>query len=146
MKFMLNGAPTLGTFDGANIEIVKLAGEDSNYIFGLREEEVNRAKKFYDPEELYESSSIVKEAVDALENADAENAECFSAVKNLLLKNDRYMVLADFESYVETVQKAAADYKNKKEYFKKSLLNTASSAFFSSDRTIKEYAREIWNV
>lgn len=146
MKFMLNGAPTLGTFDGANIEIVKLAGEDSNYIFGLREEEVNRANEFYDPEELYESSSIVKEAVDALENADAENAECFSAVKNLLLKNDRYMVLADFESYVETVQKAAADYKNKKEYFKKSLLNTASSAFFSSDRTIKEYAREIWNV
>ncbi len=146
MKFMLNGAPTLGTFDGANIEIVKLAGEENNYIFGLREEEVNRAKEFYDPEEIYESSDIVREAIDALDDASPENAECFSAIKDLLLKNDRYMVLADFESYVETVQKAAFDYKNKKEYFKKSLLNTASSAFFSSDRTIKEYASEIWNV
>ena len=146
MKFMLNGAPTLGTFDGANIEIVKLAGEENNYIFGLREEEVSRSKEFYDPKEIYESSDTVKKAVDALESEFFGGDECFSKIKDLLLNHDRYMVLADFESFVETVERAATDYKNKKDYFKKSLVNTSSSAFFSSDRTIKEYAEEIWNL
>ena len=146
MKFMLNGAPTLGTFDGANIEIVKLAGEENNYIFGLREEEVNRSKDFYDPKEIYESSDIVKETLDFLSKDPFCGDECFASVKKLLLSNDRYMVLADFEQFAEAVQSAAFDYKNKKEYFKKSLINTASSAFFSSDRTIMEYANEIWNV
>lgn len=146
MKFMLNGAPTVGTFDGANIEIVKLAGEENNYIFGLREEEVNRVKDFYDPKEIYDSSDIVKETVDALTGEEFKRDKCFSNIKKLLLENDRYMVLADFESFVETVQKAAFDYKNKKEYFKKSLINTASAAYFSSDRTIGEYADEIWGL
>lgn len=146
MKFMLNGAPTVGTFDGANIEIVNLAGEENNYIFGLREEEVSRAKEFYDPKEIYESSDVVKETIDFLSEEPFCSEECFSKVQKLLLENDRYMVLADFESFVQTVVAAAEDYKDKKAYFKKSLINTASSAFFSSDRTVKEYAKEIWNV
>lgn len=146
MKFMLNGAPTVGTFDGANIEIVNLAGEENNYIFGLREEEVSRAKDFYDPKEIYESSDIVKETLDFLSEEPFCSEECFSKIKKLLLENDRYMVLADFESFVQTVVAAAEDYKDKKAYFKKALINTASSAFFSSDRTVKEYAKEIWNV
>lgn len=146
MKFMLNGAPTVGTFDGANIEIVNLAGEENNYIFGLREEEVSRAKEFYDPKEIYESSDVVKETIDFLSEEPFCSEECFSKVQKLLLENDRYMVLADFESFVQTVVAAAENYKDKKAYFKKSLINTASSAFFSSDRTVKEYAKEIWNV
>ena len=146
MKFMLNGAPTVGTFDGANIEIVNLAGEENNYIFGLREEEVSRAKEFYDPKEIYESSDVVKETIDFLSEEPFCSEECFSKVQKLLLENDRYMVLADFESFVQTVVAAAEDYKDKKVYFKKSLINTASSAFFSSDRTVKEYAKEIWSV
>ena len=146
MKFMLNGAPTVGTFDGANIEIVNLAGEENNYIFGLHEEEVSRAKEFYDPKEIYESSDVVKETIDFLSEEPFCSEECFSKVQKLLLENDRYMVLADFESFVQAVIAAAEDYKDKKAYFKKSLINTASSAFFSSDRTVKEYAKEIWNV
>lgn len=147
MKFMLNGAPTLGTFDGANIEIVKLAGEENNYIFGLREEEVSQCKAFYDPQDIYETSDVVKTAIDALsDNTIAAADECFEKIKTLLLNNDRYMVLADLESFAQTLLRAARDYKNKKEYFKKSLMNTSASSFFSSDRTIKEYADEIWNL
>lgn len=147
MKFMLNGAPTLGTFDGANIEIVNLAGEENNYIFGLREEEVSQGKEFYDPNDIYETSDVVKTVVDALSDETLfDNCDCFEKIKSLLLNNDRYMVLADLESFIKTLERAANDYKNKREYFKKSLINTASSAFFSSDRTIEEYAREIWNL
>lgn len=147
MKFMLNGAPTLGTFDGANIEIVKLAGEENNYIFGLREEEVSQCKEFYNPREIYKASDVVRAAVDALaDETFSEADECFEKIKTLLFENDRYMVLADLESFVETLLRAARDYKNKKEYFRKSLLNTANSSFFSSDRTIREYADEIWNL
>ncbi len=146
MKFMLCGAPTLGTFDGANIEIVKLAGEENNYIFGLREEEVEQVREFYDPVQIYESTDKVKIAVDSLTDGTLEEDRCFSEIKALLLEKDRYMVLADFEAFLETVERAANDWKNKKEYFKKSLFNTASSAFFSSDRTVKEYAEEIWKI
>lgn len=146
MKFMLCGAPTIGTFDGANIEIVKLAGEENNYIFGLREEEVEKMKGLYDSVQIYESSDRVRMAVDALTDGTLEKDECFSKIKKLLLENDRYMVLADFESFAETTERAAHDWKNKKEYFKKSLMNTASSAYFSSDRTIREYAQEIWKI
>ena len=146
MKFMLCGAPTIGTFDGANIEIVKLAGEENNYIFGLREEEVEKVKSLYDGVQIYESSDRVRMAVDALTDGTLEKDECFSKIKKLLLENDRYMVLADFESFAETAERAAHDWKNKKEYFKKSLMNTASSAYFSSDRTVREYAKEIWKI
>lgn len=147
MKFMLNGAPTIGTYDGANIEIVKLAGEENNYIFGLREEEVSQGKAFYDPKDMYETSDAVKTVVDALSDTTfSENTKCFEKIRTLLLENDRYMVLADLESFIKTVERAARDYKNKREYFKKVLFNTASSDFFSSDRTIKEYASEIWNI
>ncbi len=146
MKFMLCGAPTIGTFDGANIEIVELAGEENNYIFGLREEEVAAASEFYDPKELCEASKTVFRVVEDLELESGENRECFQKIKALLLNHDRYMVLADFESYIETVQKAAEDYKNRREYFQKSLLNTASASFFSSDRAVKEYAADIWKL
>ena len=147
MKFMLNGAPTIGTFDGANIEIVKLAGEENNYIFGLREEEVSQGKTFYNPKDMYETSDTVKTVIDALSDSTSlRNDECFEKIKTLLLENDRYMVLADLESFVDTVERAARDYKNKKEYFKKALYNTAASSFFSSDRTIREYGDEIWNI
>lgn len=146
MKFMLCGAPTLGTFDGANIEIVKLAGEENNYIFGLREEEVARSKELYDPVQIYESTDKVKIAVDALVDGTLEEDECFLKIRKLLLENDRYMVLADLESFIETAERAAKDWENKKEYFKKSLINTASSAYFSSNRTVREYAEEIWKI
>ena len=146
MKFMLCGAPTLGTFDGANIEIVKLAGEENNYIFGLREEEVEKVKELYDPVQIYESADKVKIAVDGLVDGTLEEDECFLKIRKLLLENDRYMVLADLESFIETAERAAKDWENKKEYFKKSLINTASSAYFSSNRTVREYADEIWKI
>lgn len=146
MKFMMNGAVTLGTYDGANIEIVQKAGEENNYIFGLRENEVRQLSKTYDPLNEYESNRIVKRAVDTLIDATFldESNEPFNDIYESLVDEDRYMVLKDLPSYIEAKLKAISDYGNRHEFYKKSLMNTANSFDFSSDRTVSEYASEIW--
>lgn len=146
MKFMMNGAVTLGTYDGANIEIVQKAGEENNYIFGLRENEVRQLSKTYDPLNEYESNRIVKRAVDTLIDATFldESNEPFNDIYESLVDEDRYMVLKDLPSYIEAKLKAISDCGNRHEFYKKSLINIANSFDFSSDRTVGEYASEIW--
>ncbi|MDD6021228.1 MAG: glycogen/starch/alpha-glucan phosphorylase [Oscillospiraceae bacterium] len=146
MKFMMNGAVTLGTYDGANIEIVQKAGEENNYIFGLRENEVREQSKVYDPLSEYESNKYVKRAVDTLTNATFldENEEPFNDIFNSLIDEDRYMVLKDLPDYIEKKLKAISDYSDRRSFFRKALINIANSSDFSSDRTVREYADDIW--
>ena len=147
MKLMMNGAITLGTYDGANIEICREAGEDNNYIFGLRENEVREQKLSYSPKAIYNSRPEIKEIVDTLVSGRFAERYSFKDVYDSLINDanpDRYMVLADLMSFIDTLKKAVCDYENKYEFTKKSLMNIANSAYFSSDRTVREYAEDIW--
>lgn len=147
MKFMMNGAVTLGTYDGANIEICREAGEDSNYIFGLRENEVNMLKGKYSPKDIYNNNPEIKDVVDTLVSGKFGERYGFIDIYNSLINDnnpDRYMVLSDLMSFIVTLKKALYDYNDKEEFARKSLINTASSAYFSSDRTTREYAEDIW--
>ena len=147
MKLMMNGAVTLGTYDGANIEICREAGEENNYIFGLRENEVNSLKVNYNPKKLYENTPVIKEAVDTLVSGKFGERYGFMDVYESLINAenpDRYMVLADLTSFISCLIDALNDFKNDKYFNKKSLMNIANSAYFSSDRTIREYAEDIW--
>jgi len=154
MKFMMNGALTLGTYDGANIEIVREAGESNNFIFGARVEDIEKIKADYDPRAIYEKSPRIRRVLDALTDGTFKDESGFmlKELKTSILdgaswhKPDQYYLLLDFEDYVETKQRALAAYKNRDEWARMSLLNIANSGFFSADRTIKEYAREIWTI
>ena len=153
MKLMLNGAVTLGTFDGANIEIVAEAGAENNYIFGSDLEELNRIRDTYDPLSIYNSDNELARAIDMLDNeAFHEDDDVFRELKNSLLygaswhKPDHYFILQDFRSYLETKLKVLRDTTDAHAFARKCLYNTASAGKFSSDRTIREYAREIWKV
>ena len=147
MKLMMNGALTLGTYDGANIEIVELASRGNNYIFGLEEAAVNSLKKEYNPRKFYDSNKDIKMVVDTLIDGSFGIPDEFRDVYNSLLCDnnpDRFMVLADFMSFCETALIAIKDYEDTHCFFKKAVENISSSAFFSSDRTISEYAENIW--
>ena len=154
MKFMLNGAVTLGTYDGANIEIVDQAGEENNYIFGARVEELEKIKDTYNPREIYESNPRVKAAVDVLIDGtfDDGNTGMFKELYTSLLKGaswhkpDNYFLLYDFISYSDARLKANNDYSNRFMFTQKCFINTANAGKFSSDRTINEYAMQIWGV
>lgn len=147
MKLMMNGAVTLGTYDGANIEITQFASKGNNYIFGLDETAVNALKKEYEPKKFYEGNKDLKTVVDALIDGSFGKTEEFIDIYDSLLSGsnpDRFMVLADFMSFCETVLLALKDYEHTNCFFKKAVMNIASSAFFSSDRTVNEYAENIW--
>ena len=149
MKFMLNGALTMGTLDGANIEIAELVGRDNCFIFGNKEDEINAlAESSYNPQDYIEDSPILKDAIDLI----AKNYFCaynpglFQPIVDLLYTKDPFFVCADFESYYDAQNKASELYQNQEEWVKKSILNVANAGKFSSDRTIKQYADEIWHV
>ena len=147
MKFMMNGAVTLGTFDGANIEICEKAGEDNNYIFGMREDEVSLLKNSYSPELIYNQNPEIKDVVDSLVSGRFGERYGFKDIYDSLLNDsnpDRYMVLADLMSFIDTLKRAVKDTANKEDFTKKSLKNIANSSYFSSDRTVREYAEDIW--
>ncbi|MBR5202279.1 MAG: glycogen/starch/alpha-glucan phosphorylase [Clostridia bacterium] len=154
MKLMLNGAVTLGTFDGANIEIVEEAGEDNNYIFGARVEDIEEIKETYSSKELYDTDEKIQRVLDALVDGTLKDGrtKIFKELYDSILKGaswhkpDHYYLLLDFNDYVEAKKKVNADYKNKKEFYKKCWLNMCNAGKFSSDRTIKEYASEIWHL
>lgn len=158
MKFMLNGALTIGTMDGANVEIVEEVGADNAFIFGLSSDEVIAYEQNggYDARRVYNENQKLRAAVDALIDGtfikEGEDPSLFRNLYNALLEPqdgkyaDTYFVLKDFESYCEA-QKAAADlYEKKEEWNQKALLNVCKAGKFSSDRTIEEYANEIWNL
>ena len=153
MKLMLNGAVTLGTFDGANIEIVEQAGEENNYIFGARLDEINALKHNYYPRGIYESDYRVKRIMDTMLSGffpDEDGA--LREIYHSLLDGaswhapDHYFLLKDFASYRETKLRAIYDTKDQMAFARKCLYNVAGAGKFSSDRTIFEYAKEIWNV
>ena len=154
MKLMLNGAVTLGTYDGANIEIVEEAGEENNYIFGARVEGIEKVKDYYSSKNLYDNDEKIKRVFDALVDGTFKDGrtKIFKELYDSILKGaswhepDHYYLLLDFNDYVETKKRVNADYKNKKEYYKKCWLNMCNAGKFSSDRTIKEYANEIWHI
>ena len=155
MKFMMNGAVTCGTMDGANIEIVELAGRENNYIFGAEVDEIERLKKDgYEPSKLIKSNALHGYAVSTLIDGTFSDGGkgCFKELYDALTvgaswhKPDNYFVLHDLESYVNALLKINSDYKDGKAFAIKQLKNTANSAHFSSDRTIKEYAEDIWKI
>ncbi len=154
MKLMLNGAVTLGTYDGANIEIVEEAGEENNYIFGARVEDIEEIKETYCSKDLYENDEKIKRVLDALVDGTLNDGKTkiFKELYDSVLKGaswhkpDHYYLLLDFNDYVETKKRVNSDYKNKKEFYKKCWINMCNAGKFSSDRTIKEYAKDIWHL
>ena len=150
MKLMANGALTLATLDGANIEIRDFVGEDNLFVFGLSSKEVYelKANQSYQARELYESDQKLKNVLDALTNGTIPNLqdEGYALFDSLVNFNDEYFVLKDFASYVEAQNKVDDLYKDQSEWARKSLLNIASSAPFSADYTIQRYADDIWKV
>lgn len=151
MKFMLNGAVTLGTEDGANVEIHNLVGDDNIYIFGAKSDEVidKYNKNSYNPKTIYEHSETAQRCVDfitcnkMLEIGDKISLE---RVKKELINKDWFMTLLDFEDYIKTKDKALCDYNSKIEWGRKMLVNIAKAGYFSSDRTIREYNQQIWKL
>ncbi len=151
MKFMLNGAVTLGTMDGANVEIAELVGKDNIYIFGESSETVidHYAKADYVSKEYYEKDADIKEAVDFIigkEMMKIGHKENLERLYKELLNKDWFMTLLDYRSYAEAREKAYADYEDRMSWAKKMLVNISKAGFFSSDRTIAEYNRDIWKL
>jgi len=161
MKFMLNGAVTLGTYDGANVEIAQEAGEENEYIFGARVEKIDelKAKKSYNAKVVYDSSNEIKKVIDTLVNGtfkdggkygDGEGS--FRDLYHSLVYGahwhspDHYFLLLDLPSYVDAKIKANADYADREAFGRKCLMNVANAGKFSSDRTILQYAKELWKV
>ena len=156
MKFMLNGAVTIGTMDGANVEMHEEVGEDNIFIFGLSSDEVINYEQNggYDPNEIFNTNANVRKVLMQLVNGTycPEDPELFRDLYNSLLntqctaKADTYFILKDFDSYAETQKKIQEAYKDTKKWNKMAILNVASSGKFSSDRTIQEYVDDIWHL
>lgn len=155
MKFMMNATPTLGTMDGANVEIFREAGLENNYLFGRKEYELREMESSYDAKKLYEEDENIKKVVDALvkeEKITDNGTNHFLDIYNALIdpkdgnRADVYFVLEDFESYAQAHKKIDHDYRNRREWARKCLINMANSGLFSSDRTIREYAKDIWKI
>ena len=156
MKFMLNGAPTLGTMDGANVEIVEEVGMENAFIFGLSSDEVINFEQNggYDPYEIYNHDPEVRRVVDQLVDGtySGGDSEMYRDLYNSLLKPvggsraDMYFILKDFRSYAEAQERVEAAYRDRDRWAKMALLNTACCGKFSSDRTIQEYVDDIWHL
>ncbi len=154
MKFMMNGALTLGTLDGANVEILEAVGDDNAYIFGAKEEELPELRATYNPRELYETVPGLKRVIDAFTDGtlnDGGSGDFHDLSVSLLdgfpwEEADTYYLLGDFEDYRQTRDKMAEDYGNQLEWARMCWVNICESGRFSSDRTIRDYAEEVWKV
>ena len=155
MKFMLNGAPTLGTMDGANVEIVEEVGQENAFIFGMSADQIINYENHggYDPDFIYNTDAEIRQVLMQLINGTfSSDTELFRDIYDSLLntKNcsraDQYFILGDFRSYAEAQKRVEAAYKDEKKWAKMALLNTACSGKFSSDRTIQEYVDDIWHL
>lgn len=151
MKFMLNGAVTLGTSDGANVEINDLVGDDNIYVFGEKSEQVieHYEKADYVSKKFYEGSKVIKEAVDFIiskEVVKVGNKERLERLHKELINKDWFMTLLDLEDYIETKDRMFEDYKDEAKWKRMMLVNIAKAGFFSSDRTIAEYNKDIWKL
>ena len=151
MKFMLNGAVTLGTDDGANVEIHELVGDDNIYIFGEDSDTViaHYENADYVSKKYYRNSPVIREAVDFIVSKQAlavGHRENLGRLYMELLRKDWFMTLLDLEDYIKVKDQAFADYENRAKWKRMMLVNIAKSGFFSSDRTIEEYNRDIWKL
>ena len=155
MKFMLNGALTLGTMDGANVEIVEEVGLENAFIFGLSSDEVISFENYggYNPMDIYNNDADIKKVVDQLvDGTYANDKELFRSLYNSLLntidtdKADRYFILKDFRSYADAHKRVEKAYKNTSGWAKSAMLNVAKVGKFTSDRTIQEYVDDIWHL
>jgi glycogen phosphorylase len=148
MKLQLNGALTIGTLDGANVEIMEEVGKDNIFIFGLTTQEVERRRAGYRPREIYNADEEIRRAIQLIERNFFSMLEpgIFEPITQELLSQDRYMLLADFREYIDTQDQVDASYKDRNGWIRKAILNVARAGKFSSDRTIREYTSEIWHV
>ena len=149
MKFAMNGALTIGTLDGANVEIREEVGADNFFLFGLDVEEVDKLKvNGYDPRKYYEENEDLKAVIDLIGSGifSSGDTELFRPLIDNLLYQDRFMVLADYQAYVDCQQIVSEAYQNQDEWVRKSILNAARMGKFSSDRAIREYCDQIWNI
>lgn len=149
MKLQLNGALTIGTLDGANVEILEEVGADNMFIFGLTADDVKRKRAAYNPWEIYHSDAEIRRAIEFIERdffSMLEPGIFKPLIHALLWGGDHYMLLADFRDYIQTQERVDAAYKNHDGWVRKSIINVARAGKFSSDRTIREYASQIWQV
>lgn len=150
MKFMMNGAITCGTLDGANVEIKDLVGEDNIVIFGMNAKEVTDLyqDEGYNPMEIYENNPVLHEVIDQLTNGFFENVapDEFNDIRDNLLYRDPYLVLKDFDSYAKAQEEINELYKDTKKWVHMSIVNVAKSGFFTTDRTMRQYNEDIWKV
>ena len=147
MKLMLNGAITLGTLDGANVEIAQEAGAENEYIFGHTVEQINAIKGSYNPRAIYDTNPDLRRALNTLVDGTVKTDDGLQNLFNQLVRgNDQYYLLLDYASYVDAKLQANRDYADRMTFGRKCLINIASAAKFSSDRTIRQYAEEIWHI
>ncbi|MGI6336076.1 MAG: glycogen/starch/alpha-glucan phosphorylase [Eubacteriales bacterium] len=148
MKFMMNGALTVGTLDGANVEMCEAVGEDNMFIFGLRADEVGAYKERYSPSKLYASDPSIRAVLDLIEHGFGDGVSYHDIVQSLLVgaNPDEYLLLADFHSYVDAQSRVDAVYRDPARWNRMSALNIAGSGRFCADRAVGEYARNIWRV
>jgi len=149
MKFALNGALTIGTLDGANVEIREAVGDENFFLFGLTVDEVAARKaQGYVPRQHYESDGELRDAINLIGSGffSRGDRDLFAPLIDALLQHDEYMVLADYRSYVDAQERAGNAYEDEQAWTRMSILNTARSGRFSSDRSIREYCEGIWHV
>jgi glycogen phosphorylase len=149
MKFAMNGALTIGTLDGANIEIREAVGADNFFLFGLTAEEVSDLKsRGYNPSDYYTTNAILREVIDliGLGHFSGGDRDLFKPLVNSLLSHDEYMLLADYQTYVDRQAEVSRAFLDQNNWTRKSILNVARMGRFSSDRSIREYSDKIWKV
>lgn len=150
MKFMLNGAPTIGTMDGANVEIVEEVGEENAFIFGMSAEQIMEHEKNHDyyPRDIFNNNQDVRQVLTQLVNGyySPQDPELFRELYNELLDKDTYFILLDFDSYKNAHRRVDEAYRDQERWARMAMLQTASCGKFSSDRTIEEYVRDIWKL
>jgi starch phosphorylase len=148
MKFALNGALTIGTLDGANVEIRQEVGPENFFLFGLTAEEVVRLRPTYRPRDYYESNPDLRDALDLIGSGHFSDGDSsvFRPLIDSLLNDDTYMLLADYQAYIESQDAVSAAFRDEERWTQMSILNVARMGKFSSDRSIREYCEKIWHV
>jgi starch phosphorylase len=149
MKFSMNGALTIGTLDGANIEIREEVGPDNFFLFGLRTDEVRELRASeYNPREYYESNPALKESIDLISSGHFSGGDkhLFAPLVDSLMQRDDYMLFADYQSYIDCQDKVSEAFLDESVWTRMSILNVARMGKFSSDRSIREYCKKIWNI
>jgi starch phosphorylase len=149
MKFALNGAMTIGTLDGANVEIREQVGDENFFLFGLTADEVQRRKREgYNPHQIYDANPQLREVIDLISSGHFSNGDrnLFRPLVDSLLYHDDYMLLADFDSYLAAQAKVDEAWRDTEHWTRMSILNVARCGKFSSDRSIREYCHDIWDV